>query len=149
MVAHGGASSLRGKRVLVGSRHYVETDEHVDLSPLAKVIERQTALGRSLLYLAEDGKIAGLLAIEDPMRPEAAEVVAGLRQQGISRILKVPEGMTLHTVTAFGYPAHACHIVPPCPDGSLKYYMDEQEDFYVPKREEDEFIFAEEYGAHR
>ncbi len=87
VVAHGVASFLHGKRLLVGSRHYVETDEHVDLSPLAKTIERQTALGRSLLYLAEDGKIAGLLAIEDPMRPEAAEVVAGLRQQGISRIL--------------------------------------------------------------
>lgn len=76
-------------------------------------------------------------------------MLGNIDREGISRILKVPEGMTLHTVTAFGYPAHACHIVPPGPDGSLKYYMDEQGDFYVPKREEDEFIFAEEYGAHR
>lgn len=35
----------------------------------------QAAQGRSLLYLAEDGKLAGILAIEDPLRPEAAGVV--------------------------------------------------------------------------
>ena len=87
VVAHGVASWLHGRRLLVGSRHYVECDEGVDLSPMLKTIEKQAALGRSLLYLAEDGKLAGMLAIEDPLRPEAAGVVAGLRELGFDRVI--------------------------------------------------------------
>ena len=87
VVAHGVASYLHGKRLLVGSRHYLEHDEGVDLAPLAKAIAKQSALGRSLLYLAEDGKAAGMLAIEDPLRPEATEVVASLREMGFNRVL--------------------------------------------------------------
>ena len=68
-------------------RHYIENDEGIDVSPLEKEIVRQTSLGRSLLYLAEDGKIAGMLAIEDPLRPEAVEVIQELRGEGFKRIL--------------------------------------------------------------
>ena len=87
VVAHGIASSLHGKRLRVGSRHYIEYDEGVDLSPLEAPIAEQTALGRSLLYLAEKDKIAGMVAIEDPMRPEAARVVATMRELGFKRVL--------------------------------------------------------------
>ena len=87
VVAHGVASSLHGKRLLVGSRHYIEHDENVDISPLKEEIDRQASLGRSLLYLAEDGKVAGLLAIEDPLRPEAVHVVGTLRSMGFKRVL--------------------------------------------------------------
>ena len=81
------ASTLHGKKLRVGSRHYIENDEGIDVSPLEKEIVRQTSLGRSLLYLAEDGKIAGMLAIEDPLRPEAVEVIQELRGEGFKRIL--------------------------------------------------------------
>lgn len=87
VVAHGVASSLHGKKLRVGSRHYIEHDEGVDVSPLEADIVRQAALGRSLLYLSEDGKLAGILAIEDPLRPEAAEVVETLRGMGFKRVL--------------------------------------------------------------
>ena len=87
IVAHGVASTLHGKKLRVGSRHYIENDEGIDVSPLEKEIVRQTSLGRSLLYLAEDGKIAGMLAIEDPLRPEAVEVIQELRGEGFKRIL--------------------------------------------------------------
>ncbi|WP_300908766.1 heavy metal translocating P-type ATPase [uncultured Desulfovibrio sp.] len=87
VVAHGVASSLHGKMLRVGSRHYIEHDEGVDVSPMAADIARQTALGRSLLYLAEDGALAGILAIEDPLRPEAAAVVKTLRGMGFKRVL--------------------------------------------------------------
>ena len=87
IVAHGVASTLHGKKLRVGSRHYIENDEGIDVSPLEKEIVRQTSLGRSLLYLAEDGTIAGMLAIEDPLRPEAVEVIQELRGEGFKRIL--------------------------------------------------------------
>ncbi|MBQ9536424.1 MAG: heavy metal translocating P-type ATPase [Desulfovibrionaceae bacterium] len=87
IVAHGVSSCLYDKQLCVGSRHYIECDEHVDISPLAKEIAEQSALGRSLLYMAEDGKLAGLLAIEDPLRKEAIAVIERLRQEGFKRVI--------------------------------------------------------------
>ena len=87
LVAHGVASSLYGKKMRVGSRHYIEHDEGVDLSPLQHVVEEQAAMGRSLLFMSEDGKLAGMVSIEDPLRPEAARVVEELRGLGFGRIL--------------------------------------------------------------
>ncbi|SCM71049.1 heavy metal translocating P-type ATPase [Desulfovibrio sp. 86] len=87
VVAHGVASSLYGKKMRVGSRHYIEHDEDVDLSPLEAVIEEQTGMGRSLLFMSEDGRVAGMVSIEDPMRPEAPRVVEELRSLGFNRVL--------------------------------------------------------------
>ena len=87
VVAHGVASSLYGQKVRVGSRHYIEHDEGVSVEPMRDVLDAQTRLGRSLLYLAIDGKLAGIIAIEDPLRPEAADVLRGLREAGVRRIL--------------------------------------------------------------
>ncbi len=87
VVAHGVASSLHGKKLCVGSRHYIECDEGVDLSVLDEEITRQAAMGRSLLFMSEEGRPAGMVAIEDPLRPEAARVVAEMRGLGIKRVL--------------------------------------------------------------
>ncbi|MBQ7606629.1 MAG: heavy metal translocating P-type ATPase [Desulfovibrionaceae bacterium] len=87
IVAHGIASSLHNKRLCVGSRHYIEHDEKVDLSPLQSAIEEQSGLGRSLLFMSEDGKLAGMLAIEDPLRKEAVSVIKELRELGFSRVV--------------------------------------------------------------
>jgi cation-transporting P-type ATPase C len=87
IVAHGVASSLHGKRVLIGSRHYIAHDEHIDVSPLQDSIALMTDQGYSLLYLAIDQQLAGVIAIEDPVRPEAAQVVQALRDQGIKRVI--------------------------------------------------------------
>lgn len=89
IVAHGVCSQLRDMNAVVGSRHYVEYDEGIDLAPLKDEIEKEAALGRSLLYLAEGGKIAGFVSIEDPPRPEAKAVIAQLRSQGVDRVLMI------------------------------------------------------------
>ena len=43
--------------------------------------------GLSVIYLAIGGQLAGMLGIEDPVRAEAASVIAGLRENGFSRII--------------------------------------------------------------
>ncbi|CAI3239952.1 heavy metal translocating P-type ATPase [uncultured Desulfovibrio sp.] len=87
VVAHGVASTLHNKKIRVGSRHYVEHDEGVDLSPLREEMERQSAMGRSLLFMSEDDRVAGMVAIEDPLRPEAPRVVQCLQDLGVKRVL--------------------------------------------------------------
>ncbi len=87
VVAHGIASRLRGKRVLVGSRHFVHEDEGVPLDEFLPVVNEWAAKGYSILHLAIGGKLAGILCIEDPLRSEAAAVVRGLREQGVKRVI--------------------------------------------------------------
>lgn len=87
VVAHGIASALHGERILVGSKHFIEDDEGVPVDEHAAVVDEWAAKGYSILYVAIAGRLAGFICIEDPMRPEAAEVVTGLRRLGIRRIL--------------------------------------------------------------
>ncbi len=87
VVAHGIASQWRGKRVLLGSRHYLSQDEGVDVSSMDAVVEELSREGYSLLYLALDGRLAGLIAMEDPLRPESAALVEKLRGMGVKHVL--------------------------------------------------------------
>lgn len=87
IVAHGVATQYRGKRAIIGSRHFVEEDEHVEFSAAqSKAIEKASDKG-SLIYLAIGGKLAGILVINDPPRENAAEVVKNLKNAGIERIV--------------------------------------------------------------
>ena len=87
VVAHGIASQWRGKRVLLGSRHYLSQDEGVDVSSMDAEVEELSREGYSLLYLALDGRLAGLIAMEDPLRPESAALVEKLRGMGVKHVL--------------------------------------------------------------
>lgn len=87
VVAHGIASHLNGKRVLLGSRHYIHHDEGVDVGAMQAEIDALIGRGLSILYLAIENVLAGLIGIEDPLRGESREVIQHLRERGIDRIL--------------------------------------------------------------
>lgn len=87
IVAHGIASELDGKRIVIGSRHFVMEDERIDVSPeMEELVERELE-GLSPLYLAQDGKLVGAIGIEDPLKPGASEAVADLRARGIRHVI--------------------------------------------------------------
>lgn len=67
--------------------HFVHEDEGVPLSEEQGVIDEWANRGYTILHLAADSKLVGILCIEDPMRPEAPEVVAKLRGLGVKRVL--------------------------------------------------------------
>ena len=73
--------------MLLGSRHYLSQDEHVDLSPMEEHIAALSREGYSLLYLAVDGSITGIIAMEDPLRPESPALIRRLREMGVSHVL--------------------------------------------------------------
>ena len=87
VVAHGIASSLDGKRVVIGSKHFVMEDEHVDVP--ASVAEKidESARGLSTLYLAVNGELVGALLISDPIKPGVAEAIGTLRKLGFEHIV--------------------------------------------------------------
>ena len=102
VVAHGIASQWRGRRVLLGSRHYVSQDEGIDISPMAHVIADLSRQGYSLLYLAIDHALAGIIAMEDPLRPESASLIQRLQDIGIPHILMLTgdDQRTAHAVAS-------------------------------------------------
>ena len=83
IVAHGIASRVCGERVVIGSHHFVFEDEKciVPADEQAKfdALEPQY----SHLYMAASGQLVGVICIADPLRPEAAAVLDGLRALGI------------------------------------------------------------------
>lgn len=87
IVAHGVSAFVEGVRVLVGSRHFLEDDEGVDCAGADAHAGRLRQEGKSLLCVARGGRLAGLIALRDELRPEAGEALRGLRARGISRIV--------------------------------------------------------------
>ena len=87
IVAHGVASQLHGKKVCIGSRHYIHHDEGIPVDCMNKEITRLTNMGHSVLYLSIEKRLAGLIGIEDPIRHESVAVIQNLRKRGIRRIL--------------------------------------------------------------
>ena len=88
IVAHGIASIWRDKRVIIGSELFVLEDEGIPLSPKQKeIVEKEASRGRSLLYLAIGGSLAGVLLIEDKIREETPDIVKALYQDGVKRII--------------------------------------------------------------
>ncbi len=87
IVAHGIVSRIGDKRVIIGSSHFVLEDEAIPLREGEAEVINKLAQHYSLLYLAIGGGLAGIICIEDPLRPEAAAVIAGLRKAGIKNIV--------------------------------------------------------------
>lgn len=87
IVAHGIASSLDGKRVVIGGEHFVIEDEGVFIDDAQRAKIDAEAGDLSVLYLAVDGKLVGAIGIEDPLKPDAAESIAQLRGLGFEHIV--------------------------------------------------------------
>ena len=86
IVAHGVSAYIDGKNVLVGSRHFIEEDEGIDCSLDTVILSGLQEGGRVLLYVACEEALIGVIALRDTIRPEAAEVLQGLKQTGIQHI---------------------------------------------------------------
>lgn len=87
IVAHGLASSLDGKRVVIGSRHFVMGVEGVKVSAEQRARVQQEVHGLSALYLAVDGVLVGVIGIEDPVKEDAHEAVRELRALGFEHVV--------------------------------------------------------------
>jgi len=87
IVAHGVASVIDGQRVVVGSRHFIAEDEGIDVTPYQDVIDQLYQDGKTLLFIGYGGKLLGILALKDSIRPTSAATIARLRRAGAKRIL--------------------------------------------------------------
>ena len=83
IVAHGIASRVGGERVVIGSHHFVFEDEKCTIPSAEQQKFDALKPAYSHLYMAASGQLVGVICISDPLRPEAAAVLNGLRALGI------------------------------------------------------------------
>jgi Cu+-exporting ATPase len=98
-VGHGVAATAGGTRVVVGSaRHMRELG--IDISTLRADVERLEEEGKTAVYVAVDGEAAGVVAIADTIKAEAADAVAQL--QGLGLEVAMVTGDNRRTAQAIG-----------------------------------------------
>ena len=87
VVAHGISSTVEGRKVVIGSAHFVFEDEGCVVPEGEEEKFRGISDAYSHLYLAISGRLAAVICISDPLRAEAADAVRALHDCGIETVV--------------------------------------------------------------
>jgi Cu2+-exporting ATPase len=74
---------LQGQWIAVGSRRFMEAESIAIPAAMQTLESSCSANGHSLVYLAADGELAGIMELKATTRPEAAEIVRNLHERGL------------------------------------------------------------------
>lgn len=85
--------TVAGRRIAIGNTALMDT-EKVDWRSLANQAEALRGQGASVMYLASDGRLAGLLAVSDPIKASTPEALETLRKDGLNIIMATGDGLT-------------------------------------------------------
>lgn len=87
IVAHGIVTTIKGKRAVIGSYHFVFEDEKCIIPEEMQEKFYNLPPEYSHLYLAIENVLEAVICIEDPIREEAQAVIASLKKVGISKVV--------------------------------------------------------------
>ena len=82
----GVAAEFRGKRVVFGNAALM-ADAGVAVESQARRVERLQSQGNTVMYLAQDRELAGIIAVADPLKASAEKAVKALHEQGFTVIM--------------------------------------------------------------
>ncbi|MGX9556294.1 copper-transporting P-type ATPase [Pseudomonas sp. CFBP 5750] len=89
----GVSGQVDGKQVHLGNTALMNAAS-ISVSPLQQQAEQLRAQGISIIYMAVDGVLAGLLAVSDPIKPTSREAVSRLKAHDIKIIMATGDGLT-------------------------------------------------------
>lgn len=115
VVAHGISTRLRKKKAKIGSAHYIFEDEKIPYTNEIEKIEKKEMLGLSVIYMAVDGKVVGMIGIEDPVREGAKDVLDDLRKAGFEHIIMMTgdgENAAKRAADALGITEYRAQVLP-------------------------------------
>jgi Cu2+-exporting ATPase len=78
----GAQAEVDGKQTFLGNKRLM-TENNIDLGDLSAKSEELQGAGRTVVHLAMDGKLVGLIAIADAVRPTAIDAIKALRARGV------------------------------------------------------------------
>ena len=85
--------TVSGRQLALGNTALMEAAQ-VDWHALATPAETLRGTGASVMYLAADGQLAGLLAVADPIKPTTREALDTLRAAGLTVVMATGDGHT-------------------------------------------------------
>jgi Cu+-exporting ATPase len=86
-------ASVGGRTALLGNARMLET-AGIDIAPLADMTEARRAQGETVIFLGVDGKLAGLVAVADPIKASSAEAIAKLHALGLKIVMATGDNVT-------------------------------------------------------
>ena len=89
----GVSGSITGKALALGNTALM-SQLNIDVSVMAAPAEALRAEGASVMHLAVDGKLFGILAVSDPVKATTAEALASLRKANIRVVMATGDGLT-------------------------------------------------------
>lgn len=87
IVAHGIASRVGDKRIVIGSHHFIFEDEHCRVPKGQEDLFESRSPAYSHVFMALNGVLMAIICISDPLRPEAVEVMKALRRVGFQNLV--------------------------------------------------------------
>lgn len=115
VVAHGIKTHSDSKEVLIGSRHFIEDDEQISFAMHDEKIQSYIDNGDTLLYIAYDKKLLGVIALADDIRANAKETIARLRKSGVKEIVMLTgdiEAKAKASAKALGIDRYFANLAP-------------------------------------
>jgi P-type Cu+ transporter len=82
-----------GRQLALGNTALMQQSD-VDVTPLKEQAEALRGQGASVMHLAVDGRLAGLLAVSDPVKATTPDALASLRRAGIRVVMATGDGVT-------------------------------------------------------
>lgn len=92
-VGKGALGTVEGKKVLLGNAAFMRS-QGVDTSAMESEAERQRGEGATVINMAVDGKLAGILAIADPVKQSTPEALQDLATEGVKVIMLTGDNLT-------------------------------------------------------
>jgi heavy metal translocating P-type ATPase len=115
IVAHGIATTYDDKRVIIGSRHFLFDDEGIKINKTQEKKIKKEVKEHSVVYMAIDGKLEGLICIDDPVREEAKYVIEELKGLGIENVIMLTgdsESGARSSAQALGITQYESQVLP-------------------------------------
>ncbi|KAA5602863.1 heavy metal translocating P-type ATPase [Blastochloris sulfoviridis] len=89
LVGHGIGSTVCGRSIRIGSRHYLEEHEGIGFEGVEALIDRLAHEGKSLLFVSADGALIGVIGLRDRLRAETPAVLRRLRALGVTTVAMI------------------------------------------------------------
>lgn len=115
IVAHGIVTEYENKRAVIGSKHFLFDDEKVKITKTQEKKLKKEEKEHSVVYLALDGKLEGIICIDDPVREEAKYVIEELKQLGIEHVIMLTgdsESGAKSSAKALGISEYKSQVLP-------------------------------------
>ncbi len=76
-----------GAKIAVGKAEWIENEFGISMADATERIHALQSAGKTVMAVARDNALAGLIAVSDPLKPDSSEAIAGLRELGLRVVM--------------------------------------------------------------